>query len=83
MTVAVQNRMTFTPPPRYVCPAGDQFLHAPHVIRQARFHRGRDAQGLMHAAEIILREMQRDGRHGHTGIGARGTDGALARRSPS
>jgi hypothetical protein len=28
------------------------------MIRQARFHRRRDAQGLMHAAEVVVGKMQ-------------------------
>jgi len=30
------------------------------VIGQVRFHRGRDAQAGMNAAEVVIREMQRN-----------------------
>ena len=39
-----------------------QLADPPNVIGQSGFLRGRDAQGLMHAAEVIPRHENRDGR---------------------
>jgi hypothetical protein len=36
------------------------FVNRPNKIGQPRFHRGSDAQARMHAAEIVIREMQSD-----------------------
>jgi hypothetical protein len=35
----------------------DQFSDAPNMVGQLRFHRGRDAQGLMYTAEIVVNEV--------------------------
>ena len=37
-----------------------QFLNAPDVVAQASFHRWRDAQCRMNAAEVVVHEIQRD-----------------------
>lgn len=39
----------------------DQFVNRPSVIRNAERDRWRAAQGLMHAAEIVERDVKRDG----------------------
>lgn len=40
----------------------NQFGQRPNVVGQAGVHRGRDAERLMDAAEIVVHEMQRDRR---------------------
>ena len=37
-----------------------EFAHTPHVVRDPRFHRGRDAERLVHASEIVKREPHQD-----------------------
>src|ERR1017187_1321922 len=37
-----------------------QFLKRPHMIRQASFHGGSDAQRLVNAAEVVMEEVDRD-----------------------
>ena len=32
----------------------DDFLHAPNVVTDARFHRRGDAEGLMDAPEVVI-----------------------------
>jgi hypothetical protein len=36
----------------------DKLLQCPNMIRQTRFHGGRDTQACMDTAEIVVREMQ-------------------------
>ena len=38
----------------------DQFLDTPNMIRQTSFHSWSDAQCLMNAAEVVVREVQRN-----------------------
>jgi hypothetical protein len=37
---------------------GDYLFQAPNMIRNSSFHRGRHAQRLMHAAEVVIHEVQ-------------------------
>jgi hypothetical protein len=39
----------------------EKFCNRPDVIREARFHRGRHAQGLMQTAEVVVSKLQRNG----------------------
>ena len=45
---------------RIMC-LGEQFRNFPDMIGYSRFHCGSYAQARMHAAEIVVGEMQRDG----------------------
>jgi hypothetical protein len=37
----------------------DDFFQSPNVVGDSRFHRGRDAQGLVNPAEIVVHEVNR------------------------
>jgi hypothetical protein len=37
-----------------------QFFQFPYMIRQSGFHRGRDAEGLVNAAEVVVHEVKRN-----------------------
>ncbi len=39
----------------------DQFCYRPHMVRNAKLHRRRDAQGFVNAAHIVVRNVQGDG----------------------
>lgn len=39
----------------------NDFLNVPYMVRESRFHRGRDAQALMDATKIVIHEVQRNG----------------------
>lgn len=44
---------------------GQQFAYLPHMVSNPCFHRGSHAQARMHAAEVVVREVQC---HGHLEI---------------
>jgi hypothetical protein len=40
----------------------DDFFNAPYVSRHTRLHRGRDAQRPVYAPDVVIHEVERDGR---------------------
>src|ERR1022692_2198917 len=45
-----------------IVPLGQQFFQVPNMVRNACFHRRCDAQCLVRAAEVVIREVQAIGR---------------------
>ena len=50
----------------------DDFNEAPYMRRDTRFHRWRHAEGLMHAAEVVVHEVKRHGRFVWECVGLQG-----------